>query len=79
MRSEDPKTLFLRRVVTRGGVEPGEKGRFTCGHLSRLDRSHLIPGESFPYGASGATLISCVACPEPKKPKRNSTTKRGAT
>ncbi len=74
MRSEDPKTLFLRRVVLRGGIKPGEKGRFPCGHLSRLDRSHLIPGESFPYGASGATLISCVACPEPAKSK--STTKR---
>ena len=60
--SSDPKALFLRRVVMRGGVKKGVRGRFKCGHLSRLSKAHLVPGEFFPYGASGAALIKCVIC-----------------
>ena len=52
--SSDPKTLFLKRVVKRGGVKKGVRGRFRCGHLSRLTKEHLKPGEFFPYGAQGA-------------------------
>jgi hypothetical protein len=57
----DPKALFLRRVVKRGGVKK-EDGRFKCGHLSRLTKAHLVPGEFFPYGASGAALLYCAIC-----------------
>ena len=60
--SSDPKTLFLKRVVKRGGVKKGVRGRFRCGHLSRLTKAHLVPGEFFPYGASGAALLACVVC-----------------
>ena len=60
--SSDPKTLFLKRVVKRGGIKKGVRGRFRCGHLSRLTKAHLDPGESFPYGASGAALLHCPIC-----------------
>jgi len=60
--SSDPKTLFLRRVVKRGGVKKGVRGRFKCGHLRRLTTAHLVPGEFFPYGAQGAQLLDCVIC-----------------
>ena len=63
LMSSDPKTLFLRRVVKRGGVKKGVRGRFKCGHLSRLTTAHLVPGEFFPYGASGAALLYCAVCP----------------
>jgi hypothetical protein len=61
--SSDPKALFLKRVVKRGGVKKGVRGRFKCGHLSRLTKAHLVPGEFFPYGASGAALLYCAICP----------------
>ena len=64
--SSDPKALFLKRVVKRGGVKTGVRGRFRCGHLSRLTKAHLEPGEFFPYGASGAALLHCVVCPRKK-------------
>jgi len=63
LMSSDPKTLFLKRVVKRGGVKKGVRGRFKCGHLSRLTTAHLVPGEFFQYGASGAALLHCVVCP----------------
>ena len=63
LMSSDPKTLFLRRVVKRGGVKKGVRGRFKCGHLSRLTNADLVPGEFFPYGASGAALLYCAVCP----------------
>jgi len=64
LMSSDPKALFLRRVVKRGGVKKGVRGRFKCGHLSRLTKAHLVPGEFFPYGASGAALLHCAVCPK---------------
>ena len=64
LMSSDPKALFLKRVVKRGGVKKGVRGRFKCGHLSRLTKAHLVPGEFFPYGASGAALLHCVVCPK---------------
>lgn len=63
MRTEDdPKALFLRRVVLRSGRAPGATDRFPCGHLRQVRREHLLPGEGFPYGAAGATLLQCVVC-----------------
>jgi hypothetical protein len=66
--SNDPKELFLRRVAKRGGVRKGVHGRFKCGHLRRLTSAHLIRGEFFPYGASGAVLLYCAICPGTKSP-----------
>ena len=61
--NEDPKVTFLRRIALRAGVNLGEPGRFPCGHLREFRREHLVEGEHFPYGASGAALIWCVVCP----------------
>lgn len=60
----DAKHAFLRRVAMRWHLDDKQSARWSCGHLRELNLRHLMPGENFPWGATGASFLKCVVCPE---------------
>ena len=77
---EDAKSAFAQRIAARWHLQDQSTPRFLCGHLEEINLRHLMPGEHFPYGASGMHFLECMICPkelEPVKPRKRKGKKAG--
>ena len=79
-RQSDAKSAFAQRIAARWHLNDLSTPRFLCGHLEEINLRHLMPGEHFPYGASGMHFLECMICPkepEPVKPRKRKDKKAG--
>jgi hypothetical protein len=72
---EDAKSAFAQRIAARWHLNDQNTPRFLCGHLEEINLRHLMPGEHFPYGASGMHFLECMICPKEPAPIKPRTQK----